>query len=810
MTTDQNQIPVDVEAEQAVIGALLIDPDALPRVQALDLRAREFQRLDHRLIYEAITELSRQGRAADYITVCSLLEQTPHNSQQSLQFIGGPPAVSRLITRTVSSANVAHYAGLVKLAAWRRELLTATGRLASLAYSGVGTVPELQQQAQYLLRPAMALEEPQSHLYGSDDALVDYLGRQVEREDLLAANPNLLVTLPWPDLGHYYPQVEPGMVHVVGARPGVGKCLALGTKVIMFDGSMEPVEYLMPGDLLMGPDSKPRKILSMARGRAQMYWVRQNKGMDYRVNGAHILALLEDDKKHEPFPTEKTVEEFMALPVAIAQRRFKGYKVAIDFPQRYVPLDPYFLGLWLGDGCSRNSSVYVADQEVAAYLEEYARAIGCTARSIPDTSPGVSRVTVSLGRGRKLRRNHTPGMVLGKMGLLRDWREERAGNHAPSEKRIPRDYLVNCERIRLELLAGLVDSDGYYGAGTGCYEIVQKDESLCRQIKWLADSLGFGTSLTQKQATLKSREYSCSVWRVLLWGDLERVPVKIERKKAPPRRINKNWRATGIRIEKDTVDEYFGFILDGDGLFLLEDMTVTHNTIYLEGIAEHNARRGHACAFYHLELSHMTMLHRRMARHSGIEYHMLSRGYHGPEVNQALGRMREWQRRMTYIHCPGWSAERIMADALRLNAEGKADVVVIDYLQKLAMPEMRGRNESSVIGATVGTIKNGAERLGLPVFLACQVTRDLKQRGATGRPQLTDLFGSGLIEAYCNHGCIIHRPASADDEVSEVHEFYAEKNTTGRTGRVDLLSVPGRFMFAQISVRSPETGEWFK
>ena len=71
----------------------------------------------------------------------------------------------------------------------------------------------------------------------------------------------------------------------------MGKCLAKGTQVMMFDGTLKNVEDINVNDLLMGDDSTPRRVLSLARGREQMYWVRQKHGIDYRVNESHILSL---------------------------------------------------------------------------------------------------------------------------------------------------------------------------------------------------------------------------------------------------------------------------------------------------------------------------------------------------------------------------------------------------------------------------------------------------------------------------------------------------------------------------------------
>ena len=72
---------------------------------------------------------------------------------------------------------------------------------------------------------------------------------------------------------------------------GSGKCLAIGTRIIMADGSLRAVEDVKPGDCVMGPDSKPRNVLGVTRGFDDMYKIHQTSGIDYTVNSAHILSL---------------------------------------------------------------------------------------------------------------------------------------------------------------------------------------------------------------------------------------------------------------------------------------------------------------------------------------------------------------------------------------------------------------------------------------------------------------------------------------------------------------------------------------
>ena len=90
---------------------------------------------------------------------------------------------------------------------------------------------------------------------------------------------------------------------------GMAGCLGLGTEVLMYDGYFKKVEDVIVGDRLMGPDSTPRTVLSLCRGVDQMYWVRQNRGVDYRVNSDHILSLQIYDNTQLLIPVKEFIQK---------------------------------------------------------------------------------------------------------------------------------------------------------------------------------------------------------------------------------------------------------------------------------------------------------------------------------------------------------------------------------------------------------------------------------------------------------------------------------------------------------------------
>ena len=145
---------------------------------------------------------------------------------------------------------------------------------------------------------------------------------------------------------------------------------------MMFDGNIKPVENVVVGDLLMGPDSTPRRVVSTCTGSEMLYRVTPTKGMPYVVNKSHILSLritgmccgvLCGDKRFMSGDIANvTIDEYLQATNTF-RHVAKGWRAAVDFQPSVdsLPLPPYILGLWLGDGNSRLPEVCTVDPEVA-------------------------------------------------------------------------------------------------------------------------------------------------------------------------------------------------------------------------------------------------------------------------------------------------------------------------------------------------------------------------------------------------------------------------------------------------------------
>ena len=346
---------------------------------------------------------------------------------------------------------------------------------------------------------------------------------------------------------------------------GFGKCLGKGTKIMLANGGFELVENIKIGDFLMGDDSTPRKVLSLARGREQMYKISSKKGDEYICNESHILSLKssinQNKKVRKGDILDISVKDFLNLPKYFHGRGgpLLGYKTQIKFRECAVEFDPYLFGYWLGDGSSSGPMISTQDGSIIKYIVDLFKN-NYTDLYLRYSSQYDYRIC-SLKRTNRF------------IGFLRN-------KNLLNNKHIPCEYKCNSRDIQLKVLAGLIDSDGYNKGG--CYEIIQKNNVLAEDIVYLSRSLGFACYSRKSRKVCynaKNGPKEGIYNRICIYGaGIEEIPVLCKRKKNPARKQIKDALVYRIKVEKLEVDEYYGFEIDGNRRFVLGDFTVTHNT----------------------------------------------------------------------------------------------------------------------------------------------------------------------------------------------------------------------------------------
>jgi replicative DNA helicase len=786
--------PQATDVEMSVLGAMLIEREAIPKAIEI-LPPEAFYSSKHQNIYMAVLSLFERGNPVDLVTLTDELKR-----RDELESIGGPYYLTELTTQVASAANVEYHARIIAEKSLLRKLIETMTGLVGEAYESSADAFELLDKAESEI---FSISDTQ--LRKAAASMNDVVKDTLERLEAIHGQEGGITGVPsgFHRLDRLTSGWQPSDLIIVAARPSMGKCLGKGTPVMMYDGRAKPVEDIEVGDRLMGDDGTPRTVQSLARGREMMYWVRQKRGMDYRVNESHILSLKKsrrEGRRPRGSITDISVREYLAKSDKWKDDH-KGFKAAAEFSEQPVPLDPYLLGLWLGDGKSDNARIYTTDEEVVAYLYDAADARGETI-SVSDEHRRCPAYLIKSGDRGTAATARSVQAALRALGVLND-------------KHIPQLYLANSRKKRLRLLAGLIDSDGHLNAGHGgTYEITQSNKQLAEQIKFLCDTLGYRTSLKSKTARIRETAYESTVYRVRFNGNVDEIPVRIERKKATPWTDRQDWQVTGIDVEQDGIGEYYGFTLDGNGRFLLADGTVTHNTAFSLACglnASTHPEHQTGVAIFSLEMGAQQLAQRMLTSEARVNAQAARTGrmtdQDWQKLARAAGKLSEAE--IFIDDTPGLSVLELRAKCRRLKAEHDIGLVVVDYLQLMQGSGTRqNANREQEIAHISRSLKGLAKELNLPVIALSQLNRGVENRGGDKRPQLSDLRESGSIEQDADVVAFIYRAERYGITVDEngnstegIAEIIIGKQRNGPIGTVELAFVNQYALFENLTTR---------
>ena len=206
--------PHSIEAEEAVLGSLLIDPDAILRIAAF-LRAEDFYREKNGWIYQAVLNLHERREPADFVTLGEELER-----KDQLQELGGPAEITRLINSVPTAIHIEYYGRIVERVAVLRRLISAAGQIAALAYEETEEVDEVVDQAEQILF-GVSERRLTRDLVPIDRIIRDYY----DRIEYLYQHRGEPVGVPtgFIDLDRILGGMQRSDLLIIAGRPGMGK-----------------------------------------------------------------------------------------------------------------------------------------------------------------------------------------------------------------------------------------------------------------------------------------------------------------------------------------------------------------------------------------------------------------------------------------------------------------------------------------------------------------------------------------------------------------------------------------------------------
>lgn len=440
----------------------------------------------------------------------------------------------------------------------------------------------------------------------------------------------------------------------------VSGCFAKDTPILMWNSSTKMSQYICIGDELVGDDGLKRIVLDTTTGVDTLYEVKQNNGLSYVVNSKHTLVLkysgekniywnqsgqywiihwfdrnnlvaksyrikISDTKTKEEAYTEIEnfkhtlkfsedikimVNDYIKLKDS-TKKSLVGFKsTGINWEKQDVLLDPYLMGVYLGDSINDGMSFAINadyDPEILEYLLKWAqdndsevvhddmyrfrvrrrgnkqniqKAIGRGATC--ETCNGCKKKICKLCDTLEITYNNDEHKM-SKKNKLSECIEYYGLRY--NKKRIPIEYLVNDRETRLKLLAGIIDTDGHLNKANGGkrISITTSIKSLSEQICLLSQSLGFITSVIsvhKKGISFKKggekKDYN-DHYQINISGNVCEIPTLIKRKKCVSSNPNKDWLRTSITVTEVGVGEYYGWKVDSNSKFVLSDMTCLHN-----------------------------------------------------------------------------------------------------------------------------------------------------------------------------------------------------------------------------------------
>jgi replicative DNA helicase len=574
-------------------------------------------------------------------------------------------------------------------------------------------------------------------------------------------------------------------------QPG---CHAKGTGIMLIDGSIKNVEDIKVGDLLMGPDSKPREVLKLQRGKDKMVRIIPIKGEPFIINEHHILNLKPSTgTNNKAFECNLNImfKDYIEKTTKVVKSRYKINRVPVEFNEKDLIIPPYVLGCWLGDGTTTNPEITNIDPIIIENFSNYCKSIG-------DTIVKNAEITYRA-KGNNFRKQ------LKKINVL-------------NNKHVPFEYLTGSRQQRLELLAGLLDTDGSLEVNKTYFDFINKNKQISESVVYLCRSLGLAAYISKcEKGCWYKNEYKKEIyWRVGISGDCSIIPTLCERKQAKVRKSVKDVLVTGFTYEYLKEDDYYGFTLDKDHLYLTSDFIVHHNsgktTIVLEFL-KNASLNGIPSMFFSLDMGPPLIFSKLIQKETGYSFKEAMKVYREnkvkrEEINNAI--KTKYKNIGLNFTCGTTVADirtRIQAHTEITGVKPK--LIVVDYLENISGPFSDILANASMI---TNQLKDLATEMQVCVVLLLQTQKHSTPDISDPLLSMKQIKGASSIEQNCSVVMTLWREGYNPDHVADDKyiSFAIVKNRFGPMWKTNMYWEPIRGQIRSLTEEEKEDLEKFK
>ncbi|MGH8865640.1 MAG: DnaB-like helicase C-terminal domain-containing protein, partial [Burkholderiales bacterium] len=592
-----------------------------------------------------------------------------------------------------------------------------------------------------------------------DTLVVDLLDRVTE----MSENPQDVtgVATGFYDLDRMTSGFQAGDLVILAARPSMGKAQPLDAKIRTLSG-WKPMGDLEVGDAVASVDGQASMVTGIfPQGIKQTYAVTFSDGRSTECCGEHLWRVMYRDW---PEPRVISTDQLREM---LAKVRYQGRlwidTVSGDFGSvEPLPIDPWILGGLLGDGCLTGTG----SVRFSTASEQTLQTLQTMRERLPEDMETVHAGDYDY----RLVQVHR-GRVKGVQGLvanpLRVALETLGLSGLPSDQKfIPEMYLNANKQVRLDLLRGLIDTDGWVEKW-GSIRLSTASKRLASDVALLIRSLGGWCSISQKQPHFSNAAgmrmqglpaYVCHISHpnpkslMLLTEKQARVPQQWIRQK----RLTVASVETGRTVSCQCIS-----VSHPSHLYVTDDYIVTHNTALAINIAEHVAlHEGLPVAVFSMEMGASQLAVRIVGSIGRIDQTHLRTGAltdeEWPRLTEAIEKLRNISLHID--ETAGLTVSELRANARRLARQcGKLGLIVVDYLQLMSVStSMNDENRATAVGEISRGLKMLAKELQCPVIALSQLSRGVESR-TDKRPMMSDLRESGAIEQDADIIMFIYR-----------------------------------------------------
>lgn len=723
------EMPVHDElCERKVIGSILSNIGSFMKVADI-LTEDCFQTPLTRGVYDAIKEIDRKGENIDVITVTAELAQEGSTIQ--------PWEVVELASLGVTY-DFENYAYRLKELSIRRRLWELGMRLVQTGVAETEDVEDIQQ---------MATEELNG-LFGSISGVFTLSEALMKLTDIVTNNLTKGSRVTGTPTG-FLRLDEKGGLHpsdliIIGGESSHGKALPMDAHILTPSGWVEN-RALKVGDEVCSIDGEPSFVTGVFyRGIRDMYRISFTDGRSTVCCSEHLWEIESSqfrlgNRILNTLQIKEMQENSSHFHNCLSTPSFSGvFGVNKDFI-----IHPYLLGVLLGDGCLTKGVIWSKpDLFIVKKIKEIVgkeyiiKTTGSAYRKNPS-------YIITKGKGKV---NHLL-IELEKLGLRRVLSED---------KFIPSEYLNASREQRVELIQGLMDTDGFVSKKGQC-TYYTKSERLANDVMYLAHSLGYNARMYTKNAKLNGKDFG------LYYGitindkgkcELFTLPRKKERmvKHHRTRNVIRSVEYVG-KMECQCIS-----VSHPRELYITDGFIVTHNSSLMMAILDNAISKGEKCACYSLEMTKEQLSARLVSMKSGIPASdIMYKGDLSPqdlEMFDAAKGMLPGEN-LLFDDESTSNIDSILLSIRKLKMKYDIKGAAVDYLQILSVNSKTANTREQQMGDAARRLKNLAKELNIWIIALSQLSRNSQEP----EPSLNRLRDSGQIAEAADVVMFVYRPS---------------------------------------------------